>query len=132
MDVPLRAQPRHCLVVVSEREVRKDPRRTGSATAKQAVSKDAQGVSAADNLSGCRQLAALVRHGMVLTLVIRLGEHCRDDHLAVSGGDGAAPRVEGAEDGCSRQALLQRDKARLFGVVPVPGGVRSIQAAMSA
>ena len=44
VDVPLGAQPRDRLVVGSEREVRKDPRRTGSAAAKQVVSKHAQGL----------------------------------------------------------------------------------------
>ena len=63
-----------------------------------------------------------------MAVVIRLGEHRKDGHLASIGGDdGAAPKVEGAEDGCSRQALLQRVKARLFGGASVPGGVRATQ-----
>ena len=136
VDVPLGAQPRDRLVVGSEREVRKDPRRTGSAAAKQVVSKLAQGVHYREQLEdvrrvgllGCPQLAALVRHRMVMAVVIRLDEHCQDGHLASIGGDdGAAPRVEGAEDGCSRQALLQCVKARLLGGAPVPGRMRATQ-----
>ena len=68
--------------------------------AKQVVSEHAQGVHHREQLEdvrrvgllGCRQLAALVRHGMVVAVVIRLGEHGRDGHLAsIRGDDGAAP-----------------------------------------
>ena len=74
---------------------------------------------------------------MVVVVVIRLGEHCRDGHLASIGGDdGAATRVEGAEDGCSRQELIQRVKARLFGGAQCQGEswphIRVNGAAMSA
>ena len=97
------------------------------------MSKHAQGVNHREQLEdvrrvgllGRRQRAALVRHGMVAAVIIRLGEHCRDGHLASIGcDDGAAPRVDGAEDGCSRQALLQRFKALLFGGASVPGACR--------
>ena len=80
------------------------------------------------SLLGGRQLAALVRHGMVVAVIIRLCKHGRDGHLAsIRGDDGSAPRVEGAEDGGLRQALLQRFRALLFGVAPVSGGLRATQ-----
>ena len=77
---------------------------------------------------GCCQLAALVRHGMVVAVIILLCEHGRDGNLASIGGyDRAAPRVKGTEDGGRRQALHQRVKTLLFGVVSVPGSVQATQ-----
>ena len=61
-----------------------------------------------------------------MAVIIRLCEHGRDGQLASIGRDDeAARRVEGAEDGGHRQALLQPVKALLFGVAQVPWGVRA-------
>ena len=82
-------------------------------------------------LGCCQLLAALVRRGMVLAVIIRLCEHGRDGNLvSIRGYDRAAPRVKGTEDGGRRQALHQRVKTLLFCVVSVPGGVQATQPSM--
>ena len=104
--------------------------------AEEVVAKHPKGVNHCKQFEDARQvgllgrceLAALVGHRMVVSLVVRLRENGRDRHLAGVGREHGAPgRVEGAEDGCRGQAVLQCVKALLLSRPPVPGGVRPAQ-----
>jgi hypothetical protein len=137
VDIALRAQPRDRLVVRPQREVRTNPRWARGAAAQQVVPKHPQGVDHRQqlkNVSGVgllrsRELAALVRDGVVMAVVIRLGKDRRDRCLAgVCREDRTSARVEGPEDRGRCEAVLQAVETPLLLHPPLPWCVRAAQA----
>jgi hypothetical protein len=75
------------------------------------------------------EFAALIRDGVVMAVVVGLGEDRRERHLAgVGREDRAAARVEGPKDGGRGEAVLQAVKTPLLLRTPLPRGEWAAQA----
>ncbi len=90
VDVALRAEPRDRLVVRQKREVRTNPGRARGAAAQQIVTKHQQDMDHCQRLKdvgwegllSSSEFVALIRYGVVMAVVVGLGEDSLDCHLA--------------------------------------------------